>query len=63
MSDSLEYVSQENEMQQDIEHSELNTEIALIVSELFDEPDSPDVPVQNNFLLAKRRSEALGHRP
>ena len=50
MSDSLEYVSQENEMQQDIEHSELNTEIALIVSEPFDEPDSPDVPVQNNFL-------------
>ncbi|EEV19760.1 ABC transporter, ATP-binding protein [Treponema vincentii ATCC 35580] len=56
MSDSLEYVSQENEMQQDIEHSELNTEIALIVSELFDEPDSPDVPVQNNFLYGTQYS-------
>ena len=56
MSDSLEYVSQENEMQQDIEHSELNTEIALIVSELFDEPDSPDVPVQNNFLYGTQCS-------
>ena len=56
MSDSLEYVSQENEMQQDIEHSELNTEIALIVSEPFDEPDSPDVPVQNNFLYGTQYS-------
>ena len=56
MSDSLEYVSQENEMQQDIEHSELNTEIALIVSEPFDEPDSPDVPVQNNFLYGTQCS-------
>ena len=56
MSDSLEYASQENEMQQDIEHSELNTEIALIVSELFDEPDSPDVPVQNNFLYGTQCS-------
>ena len=56
MSDSLEYVSQENEMQQDIEHSELNTEIALIVSEPFDEPDSPDVPVQNNFLYGAQCS-------
>ena len=56
MSDSLEYVSQENEMQQDIEHSELNTEIALFVSEPFDEPDSPDVPVQNNFLYGTQCS-------
>ena len=56
MSDSLEYVSQENEMQHDIEHSELNTEIALIVSEPFDEPDSPDVPVQNNFLYGTQYS-------
>ncbi|MGI5073941.1 LPS export ABC transporter ATP-binding protein [Treponema vincentii] len=56
MSDSLEYASQENEMQQDIEHSELNTEIALIVSEPFDEPDSPDVPVQNNFLYGTQYS-------
>ena len=56
MSDSLEYVSQENEMQQDIEHSELNTEIALIVSEPFDEPYSPDVPVQNNFLYGTQCS-------
>lgn len=56
MSDSLEYASQENEMQQDIEHSELNTEIALIVSEPFDEPDSPDVPVQNNFLYGTQCS-------
>lgn len=56
MSDSLEYVSQENEMQQDIEHSELNTEIALIVSEPFDEPYSPDVPVQNNFLYGTQYS-------
>ena len=56
MNDSLEYVSQENEMQQDIEHSELNTEIALIVSEPFDEPDSPDVPVQNNFLYGAQCS-------
>ena len=40
MSDSLEYVSQEDAMQQDIEHSEQNTEIALIISESFQGVDN-----------------------
>ena len=35
MSDSLNYLSQEDTLQQDIEHSEQNTEIALVVSEPF----------------------------
>ena len=40
MSDGLNYLSQEDAMQQDIEHSEQNTEIALLITEPFQCVDS-----------------------
>lgn len=54
MSDGLNYLSEEDTMHHNIEHSEQNTEIALLNTEPFQDVESNDEPVQSDFLYASR---------
>ncbi|UTC43873.1 LPS export ABC transporter ATP-binding protein [Treponema sp. OMZ 857] len=54
MSDGLNYLSEEDTMHHNIEHSEQNTEIALLNTEPFRDAESNDEPVQSDFLYASR---------
>ena len=56
MSDGLNYLSEEDAMHYNIEHSEQNTEIALLNTEPFQDVESNDEPVQSDFLYASRYS-------
>ena len=54
MSDGLNYLSEEDAMHHNIEHSEQNTEIALLNTEPFQDVESNDEPVRSDFLYASR---------
>ena len=54
MSDGLNYLSEEDTMHHNIEHSEQNTEIALLNTEPFQDVERNDEPVQSDFLYASR---------
>ena len=56
MSDGLNCLSEEDAMYYDIEHSEQNTEIALLNIEPFQDAESNDEPVRSDFLYASRYS-------
>ena len=56
MSDGLNYLSEEDTMHHNIEHSEQNTEIALLNTEPFQDVERNDEPVQSDFLYASRYS-------
>ena len=56
MSDGLNYLSEEDAMHHNIEHSEQNTEIALLNAEPLQDAESNDEPVRSDFLYASRYS-------
>ena len=56
MSDDLNDLLQEDVLQHDIEHSEQNTEMALLNTEPFQDAESNDKPARSDFLYASRYS-------
>jgi len=56
MNDDLNDLLQEDVLQHDIEHSEQNTEMALFISEPFQDAQSDDEPVRSNSLYAPQYS-------
>lgn len=56
MSDDLNDLLQEDVLQHDIEHSEQNTEMALLNTEPFQDAESNDEPARSDFLYASRYS-------
>ena len=56
MSDDLNDLLQEDVLQHDIEHSEQNTEMALFISEPFQDAQSDDESVRSNSLYASQYS-------
>ena len=56
MSDDLNDLLQEDVLQHDIEHSEQNTEMALLNTEPFQDAQSDNEPVRSDFLYSSRYS-------
>ena len=56
MSDDLNDLLQEDVLQHDIEHSEQNTEMALLNAEPLQDAESNDKPARSDFLYASRYS-------
>lgn len=56
MSDDLNDLLQKDVLQHDIEHSEQNTEMALLNTEPFQDAESNDEPARSDFLYASRYS-------
>lgn len=56
MSDDLNDLLQEDVLKHDIEHSEQNTEMALLNTEPFQDAESNDEPARSDFLYASRYS-------